>query len=285
MSNHPVEAGVQSPSILFRLNGGLYCADSRYISTIMELPKYTAVPDAPPYITGIFPLRGGSVTLFNLRAALKLPALTEEFAEFTSMLDARKQDHVNWVAALERSIETGERFTLATDPHQCKLGKWYDAFQTDSTELASHLARMEEPHRMLHETAARVAECRDTGDLEAAASCKRRALEEVHGSYMPKVLSVLEEAKEIFRVREFHEMVLVLSGDTSLGLLVDEVISVETVEEEQVGAQGQLMTRSPFVRRVVRAPGREDLILELSLPDILRVGEELELNRSADFTG
>lgn len=285
MNNHQAEAGVQSPSILFRLNGGLYCADSRYVSTIMELPKYTSVPDTPPYITGIFPLRGGSVTLFDLRAALKLQSLQEEFAEFTAMLDERKQDHINWVAALERSIETGERFSLATDPHKCKLGRWYDGFKTDSSELASHLARMEEPHRRLHETALRVEECRESGDHEAEADCKQRALDEVRGAYMPKVLSVLEDAKEIFRVREFHEMVLVLSGDTSLGLVVDEVLSVETVQEEPTGTQGLLMTRSPFIRRVVRAPGWDDLILELSVPDILRVGEEVAARRPAGSAG
>lgn len=281
MNNHQAESSVQSPSILFRLNGGLYCADSRYVSTIMELPEYTALPDAPPYISGIFPLRGGSVTLFDLRAALKLQSLTDEFTDFTRMLDERKQDHVNWVAALEHSIETGERFPLATDPHKCKLGKWYDGFKTSSSELASHLARMEEPHRRLHETAARVEQCKEAGDHEAAEDCRQRALNEVRGAYMPKVLSVLEDAKEIFRAREFHEMVLVLSGDASLGLVVDEVLSVETVEEEPMGARNQLMTRSPYIRRVVRASGREELILELSIPDILRSGEDAAARQPA----
>ncbi len=285
MSIYQAEDSVQSPSILFRLNGGLYCADSRYVSTIMELPKYTPVPDAPPYISGIFSLRGSSVTLFNLRAALKLQSLHEEFDDFTTMLDARKQDHINWVAALERSVKTGEPFSLATDPHKCKLGKWYDSFKTDSTELASHLARMEEPHRLLHESAQRMEQCEATGDCEAIATCKQTALEEVRGIYMPKVLSVLEDAKEIFRIREFHEMVLVLSGDTSLGLTVDEVLSVEMVEEELAGAHNQLMTRSPYIRRVVRAPGQDELILELSIPDILQVGDELAALRAAGSAG
>jgi len=285
MSIYQAEDSVQSPSILFRLNGGLYCADSRYVSTIMELLKYTPVPDAPPYISGIFPLRGSSVTLFNLRAALKLQSLQEEFEDFTAMLDARKQDHINWVSALERSIETGEPFSMATDPHKCKLGKWYDGFKTDSMELSSHLARMEDPHRRLHETAQRVEQCDAAGNREAVDNCKQATLAEVRGNYMPKVLGVLEDAKEIFRIREFHEMVLVLSGETSLGLMVDEVLSVETVEEEPVGAHNQLMTRSPYIRRVVRAPGQDELILELSLPDILQVGDEVAALRAAGSTG
>ncbi len=67
--------------------------------------------------------------------------------------------------------------------------------------------------------------------------------------------------------------------------MVDEVLSVETVEEEPVGAHNQLMTRSPYIRRVVRAPGQDELILELSLPDILQVGDEVAALRAAGSAG
>ena len=138
----------------------------------------------------------------------------------TGMLDARKQDHVNWVSALERSIETSERFTLATDPHKCNLGKWYDNFKTNSSELSAHLARLEEPHRKLHEVALRAERCIEARDRDAVADCKKSVFEEARDEYMPRVLDVLESAKEIFRAREFQEMVLVLSGDTGLGMPV-----------------------------------------------------------------
>lgn len=281
MNNQPLENDIQSPSILFRLNGGLYCADSRHISTIMELPEYTTLPDTPPYITGIFPLRGNSITMFDLRAALKQRSLSEEFDEFTAMLDARKQDHVNWVSALEHSIESGERFPLATDPHQCKLGKWYDHFKTDSSELAAHLTKMENPHRRLHEAALRAQQCNEHNSWDGVINCKKAIFNEVHDEYMPKVLDVLESAKEIFRAREFHEMVLVLSGETSLGIVVDEVLSVEMVEEEVLGTQQQLMSRSPYIQRIVKSPNYNELILEINVPAIMRSGEDASAQRNA----
>jgi chemotaxis signal transduction protein len=275
MDNYHLKDNIQCPSILFRLNGGLYCADSRYISTIMELPEYTTLPDTPPYISGIFPLRGNSVTLFDLRTALKLQSMAEEFKDFTAMLDARKQDHIDWVTALEHSLETGERFPLTTDPHKCKLGKWYDNFKTSSSELSAHLARMEEPHRKLHEAAIRVEHCSDAGSRDDAANCQKAVFNEVRNLYMPKVLGVLEDAKEIFRTREFHEMVLVLSGDTSLGIVVDQVLSVETVEEENLGTQHQLMSYSPYIQRIVKSPGCDELILEINIPAVIRAGEDV----------
>jgi len=281
MDNQPLKDSVQSPSILFRLNGGLYCADSRYVSTIMKLPQFTVLPDTPPYISGIFPLRGGSVTMFDLRAALKLKSMDEDFSDFTAMLDARKQDHVNWVSALERSIETSERFTLATDPHKCNLGKWYDNFKTNSSELSAHLARLEEPHRKLHEVALRAERCIEARDRDAVADCKKSVFEEARDEYMPRVLDVLESAKEIFRAREFQEMVLVLSGDTGLGMVVDEVLSVETVEEEELGTQHQLMSQSPYIQRVVKSRNYDELILEINLPAVMRAGDDVSAQQSS----
>lgn len=281
MNNQHLEDSVQCPSILFRLNGGLYCADSRYISTIMELPEYTILPDTPPYITGIFPLRGSSVTMFDLRSALKLKSMAEEFKDFTAMLDARKQDHIDWVTALEHSIETGEHFPLATDPHKCKLGKWYDSFKTNSSELNAHLAKIEEPHRKLHEAALRAEHCSEAGSREDISNCKKAVFNEARSKYMPKVLSVLEDAKEIFRTREFHEMVLVFSGDTSLGMVVDEVLSVETVEEENVGTQHQLMSQSPYIQRIVKSRGCDELILEINIPAVIRAGEDVAARQNS----
>lgn len=283
MANDLQSADIQCPSILFRLNGGLYCADSRYVSTIMELPKFSPLPDTPPYITGIFPFRGGSVTMFDLRAALKLPSLSTSFSEFSEMLDARKQDHINWVETLERSVAEGTPFPLATDPHNCKLGKWYDSFQSDSAELTAHLAKLVEPHKRLHESALRTESCRKNFPDSPTETevCQKQVLHEIRNTDMPQVLKVLDEAKDIFHAREFHEMVLVLSGKTSLGLVVDEVLSVEMVEEEVQGAQHQLVSYSPYIGRVVKSPKYNELILEVNMDAVMHTAEEEADRRAA----
>lgn len=276
-----ISADIQCPSILFRLDGGLYCADSRHISSLIELPPHTTMPDAPPYITGIFPFRGGSVTMFDLRAALKLPTLADKFADFSQMLDARKADHANWIAALRHSVECGEPFTLATDPHQCALGQWYDSFSSDSPEVSAHLSKMEKPHALLHEAALRIRALEKRGDAEAKAE-QQAILDEVSSSYGSQVFQALDAAKAAMRSREFHEMVLVLSGDTSLGLVVDEVVSVETVEDEVMGVQHQLVSYSPYIQRIVKTekyPG--ELILEISIPAIIHTADRDQIQKLA----
>lgn len=276
-----ISADIQCPSILFRLDGGLYCADSRHISSLIELPPHTTMPDAPPYITGIFPFRGGSVTMFDLRAALKLPTLANKFAGFSQMLDARKTDHANWIAALRHSVESGEPFTLATDPHQCALGRWYDSFSSDSPEVTAQLSKMEQPHALLHEAALRIRALEKHGDPAAKAE-QQAILDEVSSIYAPQVFQALDAAKDAMHSREFHEMVLVLSGDTSLGLVVDEVVSVETVEDEVMGVQHQLVSYSPYIQRIVKTekyPG--ELILEISIPAIIHTADRDQIQKLA----
>lgn len=283
-----IHEDIQCPSILFRLNGSAYCVNSRYVSSIMKLPKHQPVPDSPDYITGIFPYRGGSVTMFNLRTALKQTSLEDDFNAFSDMVDARKNDHIRWVNALNDAIQTGQPFALATDPHQCALGKWYDAFHSDSAELTSHLAKLVEPHKKLHESARMLKErklpCGDA-DPNGQDAQIEQIYQKAHDEYMPHILKVLDDAKMIFRDREFNEMVLVLSGNTSLGLVVDEVLAVGAVAEEAQGIQHQILSHSPYIERIVRSdlcPG--ELILEVSVPAILRTADEDEVFNLASAT-
>lgn len=268
--------GIRYPSIIFRAGGGLYCADSRYVSTILEQPKFQILPDAPPYITGIFPYRDKSITMFDLRKALKQPSMDEEYEAFVGMLDARKQDHINWVNALVHSVETGEQFTLATDPHQCALGQWYDHFHSDSQEITMHLSKLDAPHKQLHESALRIQACMNAGSNEGEReTCEQSILEEIRNQYVPQVLASLDDAKEIFRTRVYHAMVLVLSGDTSLGVVVDEVLAVEELNEEPTGAAQAIWSNSPYIGNVVRSENFPELILEVNLPAIMEsAGEE-----------
>lgn len=270
------EDTIHYPFILFKIQNRIYCVNSKYISSILELPKYQGVPDAPAYITGMFPHRGGSVTMFDLRSALKLPTMQEEFSSFTEMLDARKQDHLTWVSTLEECIADGKAFPLATDPHKCALGRWYDQFQTDSQELSHRLAQMVEPHQRLHHAAIRAeaASAQAEGQDQAETSLKN-IMDEVRGDCVPKILDVLDDVKDIFRTRIYHEMVLLLSGNRNLGLVVDEVLAVESLSEEHTDGGLKDWCFSPYLSRIMHSDTYSELILEINVPEILQAGETL----------
>lgn len=262
---------IDYPFILFRVAGGMYCVDSRYVSSIMELPSFQPLPDAPPYITGIFPYREKSITMFDLRTALKLPTLSQEFESFNRMLDERKQDHLRWVKELERCALDGEKFTLATDPHECALGRWYDRFKEENQNQAINrvLVRLEEPHKKLHGTVERAEACKNEG------GCIERLLREARDSLVPQILDVLDKAKDVFHDTVYHEMVLILDGkDTTLGLVVDEVLGVEHLDHETGNEEFEKWRYTPYITRIVRSPNYAELILEINMPYLMSIGEE-----------
>lgn len=255
------------PFIVFRIEKGLYCVNSRHISTIMQLPKYQALPDAQPCVTGIFAHRDAFVEMFDIRSALGFPALTQEYEAFAHMLETRKQDHIHWVSELERTVETGEKFTLATDPHKCAFGMWYDQYAFGDDAASRHLRKIEEPHRHLHEAADEVAKCARNCESCTRDECLKSILHRVKEESMPQIIHLLEETKEIFRATVYHEMVLVLES-SELGLVVDEVLSVEDLtqapSQDALGAFHSSLIAN--VKFSARTPG---LILELNLSELI----------------
>lgn len=85
----------------------------------------------------------------------------------------KEVDHLNWASAVSSLINDDSVTTLTaqTDPHQCAFGKWYYGPERKQAEalvpgLAPVLARIEEPHARLHQTAAAIAEVYAPADLE-----------------------------------------------------------------------------------------------------------------------
>lgn len=77
----------------------------------------------------------------------------------------REIDHLNWANQVN-GLLTNDQITelnVQTDPHKCAFGKWYygegrknaEAFMP---EIRQYLAEIEEPHRLLHESAIEIGE-------------------------------------------------------------------------------------------------------------------------------
>lgn len=58
--------------LCFRLSGEAFAVPIVQVREVLALPKITAVPASPPFINGVFPLRGVIVPLINLAGRLRL---------------------------------------------------------------------------------------------------------------------------------------------------------------------------------------------------------------------
>ena len=79
----------------------------------------------------------------------------------------REIDHLNWAAAVSESItnpeKLGQKLDVQTDPHKCAFGLWYYSEERRKAEemvpaLKSIFSRIEEPHKLLHESALKINE-------------------------------------------------------------------------------------------------------------------------------
>lgn len=258
-TDEKMENDINYPWLIFFIEGKKYAVNSAVVETIIHLPTDVCeFPDAPDNIRGIFTLRGAVIPLLDLRKTMGIETLVQEYESFKDMLEMRKQDHVRWAQELSRCVESGDEFTLSTDPHKCAFGQWYDHFQTEISSVEHHMKKIDEPHRRLHATAAEALGCERQHDSCRRERCLQTVMSEVEQDLVPRIVGLLDEAKEVFHT-SFREMVVVLDdGVRQLGVIVDEVSAVEPLERVE-DAQGlEQFGQLDYICGVSRAQARED---------------------------
>ena len=96
----------------------------------------------------------------------------EEYVDFDtelkSLLAERWIDHLNWIKNVANSNLTKTVFDGGLDPHECAFGKWYYSYEPEDPNFETHLAKWEDPHAKLHESAAAMALAQMAGDWDEA---------------------------------------------------------------------------------------------------------------------
>lgn len=217
----------QLPWIIFKLKEQLFTINTKTVISIYQLPnEITPIPESEDFLEGVMNLRGEIIPIISLRKLFSMGTIEDESRELLAMLEQRKQDHVNWVNELVNSVRENRRFSLATDPHMCAFGKWYDNYNTNNATLAMHLKKIREPHDKLHETAIIVDRCVNSGDYDGA----QYQISLARDQYMPEVLKYIDESARALS-EGYRQMVIALNnGEKTIGVITDEIISVESIE-------------------------------------------------------
>lgn len=257
------------PWLIFTLNEKAYAVNSKYVNGLEMPGKVTPIPDAPDIYCGLVERRGEVYPLLNMRKLFHFPPIDEEVAEFGKMIEQRRLEHVKWLETFEKCIETKEEFTLAIDPHKCAFGKWYDQFVKGDHPTAFYIKKIEEPHRLLHETAAKAISAMNSGDDETA----KALFNKVKTEYYPRVIAILKDAQEVYR-NAYREIVVVLADEHQLlGLLVDGVLAVDKVNPVIGGGSMNLLLQSKFFERVVRNDKLDMEILIVDEDELLKLSD------------
>jgi len=267
------------PAIVFEIAGNLYSINSRRILSILQSAECQSVPKAAPYLRGMIRYMEMAIAVLDLRVALGMESLLDELANFSSMIDDRKKDHVNWVEALERTVKEDEPFTLATDHHKCALGRWRDQYQSEIGEVNFLLKKLDEPHIRLHQCAREILSIERGKDDEGRQGHQKilSVYQKARDNYMPAVLSLLEETKEVFRTSVFRENILVLNGRSKVGLIVDKVLAVETLTTISDGDGLNMYLDIPCIAAIRKSEKIPGLITELDVDRLLALLDGLDV--------
>lgn len=236
------------------------------------MPEVVGVPNTGEYIRGVINLRGRVLPLIDLRKRMGLTSVAEENDTFCTMLEQREQDHRKWLNELEASVKEGRAFGLATDPHKCAFGKWYDAYRSDNPLIEMHLKKFDQPHKQIHRVALEVRELVAQGKPD-------RAQELIDSTRSGSLARLLERFAELrLLVHEANrEIALILeTGGKSFAVSVDAALSVEklsagSVENLQPGAGVQ---EDGIVRRFGRRTKNGEVILIIETAHLMN-GDEI----------
>jgi chemotaxis signal transduction protein len=207
-----------------------YAVNCDYVDSIFQLQQeITELPDAGREIVGVINLRGIMLPLVDMRQLFGLETLEEELSAFEAMLRSYQQAHIEWVRELKSCLEEEREFLLPTDPHACAFGRWYDAYKSDSQMVSATLAKIDGPHKRLHESAEKCFSLKSQGlDWDSL----QKVLSEEVQPYSEQIVALLETTIADYRGSFRKICVAISNGSSKIGMITDNVHTVGRLEKE-----------------------------------------------------
>jgi chemotaxis signal transduction protein len=240
---------------------------------MVAMPKVVSVPQAPNYVKGVINLRGQVIPVVDLRLKMGMTSLADESKDLVQLLNQREQDHKNWIAELESSVRERREFKLATDPHKCAFGKWYDNFKTDNRILASCLAKFDAPHQKIHGIAVKVKKQEEKEDFDSA----YEIINQTKDGELAEMIRLFSEARSLLSESN-REIALVLEWkDRTMAVGVDSVETVEKLSKSNIdGVPEMASTLNNECLAGIGKRGEDNELVQLLDVGIL-IGQETEL--------
>ena len=221
-----------------------YCVPVKLVNEIIQLPKMTILPTEDDYLMGTIKLRDKIIKVIDLRQLLSVESLEEQDEKLFSMLEERKQDHINYVNELISALREKREFSLTTDPHLCKFGKWYDTFETDDISLRDYMLKFDKPHKVIHQDAQKIINFMGIKDYDSA----ENLLENLQKNDLPIMISLFDNFKtEFYKSKRLAGVVIDMNPKVCIP--VDSVTNIISLDFEKI--QQNQTIKSDFIKGFV----------------------------------
>lgn len=246
------------PFVLCTARRQLFAVSCAHVREILTLPRVETLAGLPAHVRGVVNIRGHVMQVVDLRVRLGMPSARDEVDAFVRLLTDREEDHRRWLDELLASVEERRPFTLATDPHKCAFGRWYDTFETDDRILALQLRKFADPHRRIHEVAVAVGDLMADGKADEA----KKLVELTRTGVLSELIEIFEATRQLVREQHRDIGVVLQLGDQTLAMGVDTIESIEFLEAHERGT-AVLGTFAEDVRGVAMRKGSTEPVLLL----------------------
>lgn len=262
--------------VLCQAGAECYAIHSQWTSELIRTPemKIFDLPKKRSGILGLLNHRGHVLPVVELRSLLNLGSFQGEVEAMRSLIQAREQDHIDWLSELEHCASSGAPFTKALDPSKCAFGKWYDSLFENESDLeavtggSTILKRIcqdfDEPHKRIHAVAEKVLELAKSGDLAAAT----KRIEEVRNTELSKLKKLFADFLANYSAQRQPSYVAVSCDGVEFALVVDSVDSVVQLDSAEFEPAPELtIVDDSLIRDCVHH--NEHLIMILNIPTLI----------------
>jgi len=176
-----------------------------------------------------FVFEGEPLTYVSLWDLLGIASEYAEYEEMHGMLPQRRQDHLDWMSALEDSLRNGTAFAKARNPRECAFGKWYYTHQSRDRRLSLLMSQFETPHAAIHNLADRLLGFAEGGQREAA----MQAFEEARNTTLATLMRLFDSAIALVEELQRRIAVIVADGGETCALGADGVLDIVDIPPER----------------------------------------------------
>ena len=258
------------------IGGESFAVPVNFVREIVTMPKVSPVPESETYMRGVVNLRDSVIPVIDMRLRLGMISCIDETEAYIQMMDDRESDHRNWLQELEQSVKEQRPFKLATDPHQCAFGKWYYAYDANSSvnqciSLNMIMPKFEGPHDSIHEIAKKVADMQNSNNFDGAMAL----IEKTRKTELARMIDLFDEARAIIRERRRELAVVIEIKGTKVAMAVDAVESIEHLNQEidERMSMPQVGLQDGIIEKISQRTKDDKMVVVLNLENLGKIDE------------
>lgn len=225
--------------LLLRVGTRSFALPLEQVQHVAALPPDFAAQG--PAVASHFVFADQPLPYVSLWNHFSLESAYAEYAQIEAMLPKRRQDHLDWMGALEYSIRSATPFSKARSPRDCAFGQWFYAYHTDNAELSVFLSQFEQPHAQIHQLADRLLACAESGQQDVALA----ALEDSRNTILQNLLELFDSTatlahnlqRRIAIIGSDRQQPLAVGADAVMDMLKLSAASLKPAPAQPAGPQ------------------------------------------------